>query len=277
MGIDTIIGTRRLTGHELLPNASEAVRVVIEYSSSATLPEVEFTVEFGTIGMIYTSLEEGDPGTKIVEVGATPEKCFISTTPGEINDYLVDDPDCGVDVVIPRNLSLPLSRVTSQTFNKTKCLNFDVPTFDSNYCNNYTDGQDVTSLLEELTLDESNSLYTYAIVEKSMVYSFIDFEYTIQDQTKTKVSKIGVLSFPFKDIESVVIQDNIQNIYAGAFTGNKLEDLEVPASVSKISVAAFYLNEISNLTLNDGLTDIGESAFSLNYLDEISLPSTLDS
>ena len=59
MGTDKITSTRSIVGHELLPNASEPVKVVIEYAKDGVLPEVEFDVEIGSISMIYNSLEEG--------------------------------------------------------------------------------------------------------------------------------------------------------------------------------------------------------------------------
>ena len=94
VGTNEITQTRSLSGHELSPNQSEPVKVVISYLEGGILPEVEFDVEFGNISMIYNSLEEGDiqvPQQQnpwltrgLTSSNVAFDKVYLNTSSGEI-------------------------------------------------------------------------------------------------------------------------------------------------------------------------------------------------
>ncbi len=93
------------------------------------------------------------------------------------------------------------------------------------------------------------------------------------------VKRISQFCFPNTQIESVVISENVELIYYGAFAG--CENLETVITKSKnlvIEGRAFRgCSSLSNLTLGEGVVEIGSGAFTLcPSLKTIHIPSMLN-
>ena len=84
------------------------------------------------------------------------------------------------------------------------------------------------------------------------------------DDITYKVTEIAEKSFADnKDIEKVVITDNIKSIGAEAFSGcTNLKSVTIPASVKKIADGAFKgCKKLKNFTIGSEVTEIGDNAF----------------
>jgi len=86
-------------------------------------------------------------------------------------------------------------------------------------------------------------------------------------------------------LTTVSFAEGLKYIGEGAFYGNAIEDLTIPASVDTIAGSAFlYSNKLANITFNEGLKYIGDGAFASGTykyntnttLTSVKLPSTLE-
>ena len=61
----------------------------------------------------------------------------------------------------------------------------------------------------------------------------------------------------------------------GAFVGNPLTSVSIPASVTAIGAVAFANNQLASVSIPASVTAIGKEAFSDNKLMEVILPKAL--
>ena len=275
MGTDKITGTRSIVGHELLPDGSEPVKVVIEYAKDAVLPEVEFDVEFGTISMIYNTLEgegsttpSGSETPSYTFSATAPDICYLSPEDGAINYYNPNASDCGTAGDIPAQVKT--SSIT-MTFNTSKCEAFLEVVEDaqegmrpsqlyvepsiienaSTYCSSFA--TQAESMLAGMDFSEDLPLYLYfnnnfvdvLPIDGTMAIMFASLDVTIGEPTGEyhDVTEIGVTAFMNKNLSSVTLPSTLETIHSAAFTLNNLSSLSIPASVVLIEEDAFDDNE----------------------------------
>lgn len=82
-----------------------------------------------------------------------------------------------------------------------------------------------------------------------------------------------------KNLTSIVIPSNINEIGRNAFSGNNFKKLSIPSSVEKIDQSAFdsplKLGNTCELILNEGLKEIGPSAFKNKLIESVILPKSV--
>ena len=77
------------------------------------------------------------------------------------------------------------------------------------------------------------------------------------------------------DIESLVIEEGIEDIGYAAFCGTKIKDLELPTSVKTINRYAFMDGSLESVNTLKNLSSIESGAFYLTNLKSVDLPDNL--
>lgn len=86
-----------------------------------------------------------------------------------------------------------------------------------------------------------------------------------------------ISAFAYKNIESVVIPDNITRIGSLAFYSNKISSVTIGNNVKEIATNAFRVNKLTEVILPDSVTILGRSSFANNLLKGVTIPSSVTS
>ncbi len=90
------------------------------------------------------------------------------------------------------------------------------------------------------------------------------------------VKIIGEDAFSDKDIESVILPQELYKIEYQAFEHNNIKEIELPKRVTYVGENAFASNQIKNLKLNNRLKYIEKDAFYSNDIDFVEIPSSVE-
>jgi|GEM_PF-2629740 len=98
-----------------------------------------------------------------------------------------------------------------------------------------------------------------------------NYNYSPSDATS------GAPWFLYKDeIKNIVIENGITNIGEAAFSGTKVEKIDIPNSVTSIGTYAFLkTKELKNIELPNNLQTIGHAAFYQSGLISIDIPDSV--
>ena len=191
--------------------------------------------------------------------GTTKESCFISTTPGEINGYNTNDPECGPDVIIPSNLELPLGEIRYiYSLEKCQTLVGDNPSFN---CDE-NDGQDVTTNI-------NNGINTEYWQLSGIFILLTNKEYNVNGTTKYKVNKIGRYAFANSNLNSVILSDDITDVGEAAFVINSISHVRISKSMDTLKDSIFSGNMLTNLRIPKNIKKIEASSFESNPFKQI--------
>ena len=243
----------------LLTNTEDATKTItLDYTGEKVICDI---IEIDDKGKVNTALCKVGGSIEYVDsLKYTDPACLISTTQGEINDYICNDRY----IMLDPNLKLPVSQITAYKYSKSKCEMMKVvEMLGIDSCDFLEDGADTT----EYILGGGE--------EAEGLFILSDKEYEIVDDTKYPISTIGNVAFAGKNLVSVSISDNITKLGIASFAINKLKSIEIPSSVKTIEASVFLYNKIKDLKISNGVEEIGESAFLLNHIKELNIPDSV--
>ena len=91
------------------------------------------------------------------------------------------------------------------------------------------------------------------------------------------VTSIGVHSFAYNQLKSLVMPDSITSIGDSAFRDNQLTSVDFGNGVTNIGYYAFYNNQLTSIVIPDGVTTIRDYAFQNNQLTSVIIPDSVTS
>ncbi len=91
-----------------------------------------------------------------------------------------------------------------------------------------------------------------------------------------KVTHIWNRAFILRELESVVLSDNIKSVWFQAFVSNNLTSIDLWEGLETIWSEAFSSNNISNVTIPDSVISIWNAAFQSSYITTLTLWNNLE-
>ena len=89
------------------------------------------------------------------------------------------------------------------------------------------------------------------------------------------VLSIGSNVFAYSQVESILLNDRLQEIGDGAFRGTYITEITIPDSVIRIGSSAFEGVSLERVTMGDNVVFIGPNAFYCTNLTEFRIPAKL--
>ena len=294
------------TDNEVLENTTgtRTYKIKVTFKESATgFPDTTTNGDFEcSLNLAFSQQAPSGDNNQQVTYVDQDESCFISVIPGEINYYDSSKAECGSSVVIPDNLRLKTTSVTSIVLNRPVCMGYAEYLKPSGMTNDqfcdYIASEISNMEPEEVFGTIYSAMITPTFGSKSDSYNLItkigkgaftnntissanlsNNSITVIDDAAfintslTQVNlpsnlvTIGKYAFQFNSITSLTLPQALQTIGESAFYGNNISSLVIPSNVTTIELRAFYGNKISTLTLPSSITYIGEVAF-LHQFDE---------
>ena len=217
----------------------------VDVSFDGNIESAKILIDNGKIDYYIVYFNDGE----YAESGATPDSCFISLIPGQINDYICDYKS----VVLSDNLKLRVSKIKSITYNDEKCKNY------------YGEGSDqICPTLENIISSATPEALNSAEIKESDldILAASNIEYTTSSNTENiLISKTGRNSFFFKNLSSISLNKNIIEVSDFSFRNNNIIFLKLNNELKKIGQFAFEGNKLTEVKIPDGVEIIGEYAF----------------
>jgi len=171
--------------------------------------------------------------------------------------------------------------ITKSAFNG--CENLKTILFGATYNGNDFSLFDDIGTLQEYQVDDANqsySSYKGLLCDKSQT-KLVACPRSIRNMIVPGTFRV-IDEYAFAwlyELESVIVNEGVETICAGAFSYNeKLATVRLPSSVKEIGNSAFLgCSSLVDIELNEGLLSIGEETFSDCPFTEINLPTTLTS
>ena len=265
---------------------SKMVKVTITYEDGSPFADGAFTVNFGSVELVFASLAGYVPQQQPIVNGTTPASCFVSIVPGQINDFICND----TNLVIPDNLSLGTRTASNITFDSATCSTFQqmLLYMDSSYtCANIE--IQFNSLKSNPSQLYNTFLGAFAIAtygeessEKTAITTIQDAAFAGHPFNSVTIGEgittLGLSEFPGTNLSSVTFPSTLTSIAGYSFWSDNLASVTIPSSVTTIGPYAFGGNIISTLNLSgNNLSTIGHGAFYGNSLTSVTIPASVTS
>ena len=256
--------TNTLNNHVLLKGNSEPVTVTISYANNNHYVDGPVTIMIGDIQLQYRTVNTPTQ-TVTPSPEPTPESCFVSVIPGQINDYLCND----TELVIADNLQLPTTDVTALTFNSQKCAAFEslLTTVDSNNTCTNLEGK-----FNYLKQSQQGIQQLYGTFLGALAIA----TYGDESSTKNSITTMGPGLFAGRSLTSVELGEGITSVSDFAFTSNSISNLKLPSTLTSVGQSGFDYNNLETVDLKNVQT-ISENAFNHNQLLYVDIPNSVTS
>ena len=238
-------------GTSLAPGASTTFQCEINFDKNYQLSSIE-NIAQGSMQIVITAVQGSEYESPTPTIA---NKCFLSFREGEINGYLINDPDCSANLVIPDNLTLGIREITSIEFSDAKCSQFEsgLVNLDSSYT--------CTNLKAQFNSLKSNP----ANVFSSFLGALTTVTYGDEGKEKFPVTKIGDGVFAGMQLTGVSFGEGIETIGLASFVFNNLTSVTFPSTLKVIGVSSFFSNRLSGtLTIPASVISINQGAFEGN-------------
>ena len=250
-------------GRALAPSASTTFQCEMSFDKNHQLSSIE-NIAQGNMQIVITAVQgsgyESPPPT-------VANKCFLSFRANEINGYLISDPDCPANVVIPDNLTLGVREITSIEFDDNKCSLFESSLL--NLDENYT----CTNLKAQFNQIKSDPQVVFA----SFLGALTTVSYGDEGLEKKPITKVGDGVFAGMQLTGASIGEGISTIGLSAFGFNNITSLTLPSTLRTIGTSAFFHNSLTSVSLPSGLVTIGNSSFDENRLTgTLTIPASVE-
>lgn len=96
------------------------------------------------------------------------------------------------------------------------------------------------------------------------------------DELGEKITKINEHAFGYKNLKSVKLPENLEEIGYGAFYTNfQLSEIILPKTLKKIDDGSFYYTNLKEVEIPNTVEYIGDSAFGATNIKEIIIPQSV--
>ena len=212
----------------------------------------------------------------------TNESCFVfDSGTGTITNYYYSKSYCGLDVVIPPQISgVNVIAIGNYAFNfpstsKMKSLDLSNVTHLQSI-GEYSFWGTNSGYASDPVLENFNMGVLPELVSIGRgAFKALGVSGVLDLSLFTSLTTIGLGAFSENFLTDIVYAPNLTSIANYAFQINMLTTVVYPAPPITVGDSVFASNKITSLTIPNGVTTIPNSSFSQNPLTSVTLPSTL--